>query len=316
MTFPNSPADGDSHVENGRNYVYDSSANGWLVANNVAQQLAPTNATMTVDGSSSEVIDVDLSAANTPFLTTFVTADHSDAAVRFGLPDTATESKEIDLVGFENVGGGDAHDRYMIDPGGVTEVRFTADSTTGLTFAQVTVLTSGAPPAPAWAVTWTDGNTFSSTDAATADGAAATYGTGVVQGGNNSPVANFDNASVDQPVIRLSPGPATSVAESITEDSYVQFDLTGTDLDAASVTFDFAGGGASQPRGWDLRSSADGYAASLGTGTATSVSPSMDPVSVDVSSIGAETNLSFRVYVHGPSSGSIIYVDNFEVTAA
>lgn len=176
------------------------------------------------------------------------------------------------------------------------------------------VLRAGTAPAAAWTVTWTDGDTQVE-EGTGATGSNATFGAGIlVSGGSDSPNEAYDDGSGNQPVIRVIPDDHTDASEAVSNSSYIQFALTGTSLDAGTVSFDVKKGGTSDPRGWELRSSADSYAASLGTGDAAS-NTSYNTATVDVSALAATTDLTFRLYVYTPSSASVIYVDNFSVEA-
>lgn len=117
------------------------------------------------------------------------------------------------------------------------------------------------------------------------------------------------------PVLRVNPlNGTTSLDAAVTADSYIEFTVTpDTVLDLDTLEFDIARGGGSQPRGWGIRSSVDGFTSNVDTADVPTQRPNFTNVSVDLS--GAEfqnltSPVTFRIYVYTPSSGSSLEFDN------
>lgn len=181
--------------------------------------------------------------------------------------------------------------------------------------AKWSYINEGSIPDAAWTVTWTDGDTQANNGTG-ATGNNVAFGAGLLVAVGDSPIAAWDDGSAEQPVIRVKPNNHTTASEARANNSYIDFPLTGTNIDVAEVRFQIAKGGPSNDRGYELRSSADAYATSLGTGLAEGTSPTYDDEVVDVSGVPATTDLSFRLYIYSPSSGSVVNIDNFTVEAA
>jgi len=113
----------------------------------------------------------------------------------------------------------------------------------------------------------------------------------------------------------------STASASVSGDRYWQFTVTpdpGYQLDLTSFSFDVARGGASAPRGWELRSSVDGFASTLGTGEIPTVRPTFTSLLVAFSGPsfqGLTTATSFRMYGFMPAEGEFlgIYFDNVQI---
>ncbi len=126
-----------------------------------------------------------------------------------------------------------------------------------------------------------------------------------------------------QPVLQAGPQDTiTSASAAITADDFLYFTITptsGNTISLTSLTFNIARGGASTPRGYDVRSSADNYAASLGTADVSTARPTFTGVTIDLS--GAEfqnltSTLSFRIYFYAPSLGNLFDIDDIIVNGS
>lgn len=242
---------------------------------------------------------------------------NADAMVQWLLGDGGSTSYTADLSSaFTHVEHDttDIPDLAAIDIHPDTELEAVIVKRGSNLWASINAWNVGTAPV-AESVTWTDGDTQAEAWAGVTGGN-ATYGAGVLVAVGDSPQAAWDDGSANQPVIRIKPDNHVDAAAARANNSYIDFPLTGTSIDAATVRFEIAKGGASSPRGYELRSNADSYATSLGTGDASDTSPNYDEITIDVSAVAATTDLSFRLYLYSPSSGSVINVDSFSVEAA
>ena len=125
-------------------------------------------------------------------------------------------------------------------------------------------------------------------------------------------------------IVTVRPG-AGSISEStaVSNDSYFQFNVgavPGLALSLSSLDFGGYKGGASDPRGWVLRSSVDGFAADISSGVITadpfdSGSTAPDEFSVDLSA-GAYQGLSditLRLYAYVPTADFALNFTNIEL---
>ncbi len=149
------------------------------------------------------------------------------------------------------------------------------------------------------------------------NGLAATFGPGALPGPGLAVLDHTGEFFPDEPIVRFRHENDTpTAAAAVANGSYIEYALTGNDIEIEEVSFLVAKGGASDPRGWELRSSADNYATTIATATATNQDPVWDPrVTVDTSAVPSTDNLTFRLYVYTPIAGNILYVDEFCATA-
>lgn len=118
------------------------------------------------------------------------------------------------------------------------------------------------------------------------------------------------------------PDSTTSASEAITNDSYFYFTVTptsGNSLDLLTLDFDSARGGSATPRGYDVRSDADSFTASLGTVDLGSQRTTFQSVSIDLSGAsfqGLTASTVFRVYFYSPSSAFSVDFDSITLTGS
>lgn len=118
------------------------------------------------------------------------------------------------------------------------------------------------------------------------------------------------------------PDSTTSASEAITNISYFYITISpvsGYSLSLTSLDFDAARGGSATPRGYDVRSSADSYAVTLGTADLTAQRTTFQSVSVDLT--GSEfqnltSSTQFRIYVYAPNSGLSLDFDNITINGS
>lgn len=126
------------------------------------------------------------------------------------------------------------------------------------------------------------------------------YGTGTTQGIANPPAST------------------TTAALAVTNNSYFSLTATptaGFSISLTSLDFKMARGGTSTPRGYVVRSSADGYSTNLATADITAQRTTFEDVSVDLTGAsfqGLSSAITFRIYVYAPSSANSLDFD--EVT--
>ena len=109
---------------------------------------------------------------------------------------------------------------------------------------------------------------------------------------------------------------ATDVATAISTNSYFYFTvnpIVGKSLSLATMTFNIARGGAATPRGYDVRSSADGYAATLGAAAVATVRTTFTAVSIDLSGAAFQnytSPITFRIYLYSPATTNTLDIDD------
>lgn len=86
-------------------------------------------------------------------------------------------------------------------------------------------------------------------------------------------------------------------------------------LELTSLTFDVMRGGTTAPRGYDVRSSVDNFAATLGTADVTTNRPTFTPVSIDLSGSVFQnlSTITFKIFCYTPATGSSVDYDNIVV---
>jgi hypothetical protein len=109
---------------------------------------------------------------------------------------------------------------------------------------------------------------------------------------------------------------ATSAATAITNGSYFFVTITpaaGFSMSLTTLTINMARGGSATPRGYDIRSSIDSFAASLGTADLLTQRTTWTAVSIDLSAAGFQnviTSITFNIYVYAPSTVNVIDWDD------
>lgn len=154
------------------------------------------------------------------------------------------------------------------------------------------------------------------TPSTTASGAAATA---LAVGDANALVdVNFVGGYASDTVYRFVPTNAgttvTTPADSIANNRYYGFTATanaGNELDLTSFSFIVGRGGGTTPRGYDVRSSVDGYAATLGQSDVGVQRPNFVTVPVDLSGSQYQhlSSIQLRIYGYTPGSGQSIDLD-------
>lgn len=159
----------------------------------------------------------------------------------------------------------------------------------------------------------------------TSDFAASTVASGVTGATlTNNLLSNFIRSSGlgygSEPVgIVNPPGSTTSAALAVTNGSYFYFSITpdaGKQISLTTLTFNMARGGASTPRGYQVRSSVDAFAASLGGGDINTARPTFTAVSIDLSGASFQnvsTTITFNIYIYAPTSSNSLDFDDVVV---
>lgn len=114
---------------------------------------------------------------------------------------------------------------------------------------------------------------------------------------------------------------SSSPTAAVANNADFKFTLTadaGYLLDLSSLTFDVMRGGASTPRGYDVRSSVDGFATSLGQADVGTARPAFTNVSIDLTSAAFQglTTITFKIFSYSPATGSSVDYDNFVVNGS
>lgn len=112
---------------------------------------------------------------------------------------------------------------------------------------------------------------------------------------------------------------ATSASLAVTNDSYFFISITpdaGKTISLTSLTFDIARGGASTPRGYDVRSSADSYATTLGTADVSTQRTTTTPVTISLAGASFQnqsSSITFRIYIYAPGTGNSLDINNLTI---
>jgi hypothetical protein len=138
---------------------------------------------------------------------------------------------------------------------------------------------------------------------------------------NGQPIFEVSsNGYASDPELRVAAkAGATSQATAITQNSYVYFSLTptgGVRLNLTSLTFNIARGGASTPRGYVIRSSADNYAANIQAADVATVRPTWTAVTVDLSGAAFQnlsSTITFRIYIYTTGTTATLEIDALTV---
>ena len=110
-----------------------------------------------------------------------------------------------------------------------------------------------------------------------------------------------------------------NAAAAVAQNTYFQFTVaptTGYSLSLTNLSFLAGRGGGATPRGYVVRSSADGFAANLGTGTVDTARPIASTYNVALALTGLTSATTFRIYTYTPSSGQSIEYDNITLSGA
>jgi PKD repeat protein len=106
----------------------------------------------------------------------------------------------------------------------------------------------------------------------------------------------------------------TTAAAAVTNNAYhsVTVSRTGGAVFKA-LRLKAAKGGASAPRGFVVRSSVDNYATNLLAAEVSSVRPTLTDFSADISGLGTQSSVTFRIYHYAPSTSAAIDFDDLEI---
>lgn len=146
-----------------------------------------------------------------------------------------------------------------------------------------------------------------------------------ILGNNLTSFTNGGAGYASDPVIASAPiTGATSAALAVTNSSYWYVSITpsaGNSISLTSLTFDIARGGASTPRGYDVRSNktGTGYDTSIGTANTTAQRTTFQNISINLT--GSEyqnvtDTITFRVYVYSPSTVNTVDFDNVVINGS
>ena len=113
---------------------------------------------------------------------------------------------------------------------------------------------------------------------------------------------------------------STKASEAVANNQYFQFSIMpdpGHALDLEALKFTAGRGGVSGPRGWVVRSSADGFAADLGTHDVSTIQPTLTAYDVDLSGPQFQNRTSpttFRIYGYAPTAPNIgVFFDDIDL---
>jgi len=107
----------------------------------------------------------------------------------------------------------------------------------------------------------------------------------------------------------------------ITNNADFKFTLTanaGFLLDLTSLAFDVMRGGTSTPRGYDVRSSIDNFATTLGTADVPTARPVFTPVVIDLTGSAFQklSTITFKIFCYSPATGSSMDYDTITINGA
>lgn len=112
-------------------------------------------------------------------------------------------------------------------------------------------------------------------------------------------------------------GLAANAATAVTANTFFQFTVSPLDgsMSLTTLAFQAGKGGASDPRGWVLRSSLDNFAADLSTDLITTLQPNLTTFTVNLPAAfsGLAQPVTFRIYTFSPNNGAVIHYDNIQI---
>lgn len=158
----------------------------------------------------------------------------------------------------------------------------------------------------------------------TADLAPSTTGTNIVGGTlTNNLLTSLTSDTLgyaSDPVISPIPtSGATNASTALATGSYFYLTISptsGNSFSLTTLTFNIARGGATTPRGYDVRSSADDYATTLGTADVVTQRPTWTAVSIDLSGAsfqGVTSSITFRIYLYAQSTVHTLDMDDIVI---
>jgi len=128
---------------------------------------------------------------------------------------------------------------------------------------------------------------------------------------------NYTGSTTTDPILLTKPlnTSATSHDTAIAQGSYFTITLTpdeGKVLNFDSLSFNACRGGSGTPRGWILRSSIDSYAADIDESVLSTVLPTFESFSVDLTAAayqGIASAITFRIYMYAPTAYNLCFDD-------
>jgi autotransporter-associated beta strand protein len=121
---------------------------------------------------------------------------------------------------------------------------------------------------------------------------------------------------ISTPYLRTVPVIASTTPQAaVSNQADFKFTLTadpGFLLNFSSLTFDVMRGGASTPRGYEVRSSVDDFATSLGAADVPTARPEFTPIAIDLSGATFQNlpSITFKIYAYTTGTGASLDFDN------
>ena len=194
----------------------------------------------------------------------------------------------------------------------------------------VPVAPKPAPPPPTAAGPTLVGFTFDISDGADPSSTAYLSPTTVAEGVVGNPITapngsiGIEASSADPtpegaPFLRVTPSGATTAAQAVSEDRFLEFSVApkpGFSLNLTAMTFNVARGGAGTPRGSAIRSSVDAFAKDIVSADIPTARPAYTRIMVDLTGAGFQNvkkPIVFRIYSYSPSGGSSVDYDDVRI---
>jgi len=132
-------------------------------------------------------------------------------------------------------------------------------------------------------------------------------------------ISDSNGYASDPEAMATPPDDATNIAQAITKNSYVYFQLdakAGYVLNLSSITFNAARSGASTPRGYGVLTSVDSYAASIGNADLATQRTTWTAVNISLTGAAFQglSTITFRIYVYGPYQGTYVDLDDITIS--
>ena len=140
-------------------------------------------------------------------------------------------------------------------------------------------------------------------------------GTSIVNG-SLSALTTGDLGYLTAPALITNPASgATDATTAISANSYFEFTATlPPGINWTSLTFKAARGGASTPRGYAVRTSADGYATTLKTEDIPTQRTTFTDFEVPLAGLPTSAPVTFRIYVYSPGTFASVEFDDITIT--
>jgi autotransporter-associated beta strand protein len=138
--------------------------------------------------------------------------------------------------------------------------------------------------------------------------------------GNTLDLTNSQTpAPASAPWLRVVPtGAWTTGDAAVAGNGYFEFSLSpaaGFMMDLASIAFDVMRGGASTPRGYDVRTSVNNFATTIGSAAVGTQRPTFTNVNIDLSALVFQDlpSITFRIYTFAPATAVSVEYDNITI---